>query len=73
MAKLETKSVLDIAKEAKVASRSLVSLTTKVKNEALLEMAAALNDNKTAILTANEDDMSTAREQGINESLLDRL
>jgi len=69
----ETKSVLDIAKEAKVASRALAGLTTKVKNEALLKMAAALSANKATILAANRADMDAARERGINESLLDRL
>lgn len=73
MGRLEVKSVFNIVKEAKVASRSLATLMTNVKNEALLKMAVALSEKKGAILAANQKDMIAARAKGVNESLLDRL
>ena len=48
-------------------------LNTTQKNEALLAMAEALLNRSADIIAANEEDLSRGREQGISESLLDRL
>lgn len=69
----KTRSVTEISKLAKIASRTLVGISTKVKNEALKQMADALLKNEKSILEANDKDMSGARAKGISEALLDRL
>ncbi len=66
-------NVEKIATSAKKASRSLVSISTDLKNRALDSMARALIDRADEILAANAEDMKTAKEKGTSESLLDRL
>lgn len=65
--------VVAIAKRAKEASRTLVALSTAVKNVALEAMAEALRLERAEILGANERDIKKAREQGVSEPLIDRL
>lgn len=65
--------VENLAKQAKEASRTLSMTSAEVRNSALLAMADALEENATDILSANEQDMNTARSNGVGESLLDRL
>ncbi len=62
-----------IAIRAKKASRSLVSVSSGLKDKALMSMSRALLDRADEILAANEKDMVAAREKGTSESLLDRL
>lgn len=66
-------NVIEIAKRAKIASRSLVGMSTKIKNKALLAMAEALVRKRHLIIEANAKDMDLAREKGTGEALLDRL
>ncbi len=65
--------VIQKAKQAKEAGKELAHLGAKVKNEALLAMADKLEAKKEKILAANEEDMKYGRENGLSESLLDRL
>jgi len=58
---------------AKLAARSLATAGTAQKNAALAAIAAALRAKTDAILAANAEDMAAARENGMRESLLDRL
>jgi glutamate-5-semialdehyde dehydrogenase len=58
---------------AREASYKLTTVTTEVKNNALLAMADALENNEEKILEANAQDMEAGRERGMNKSLLDRL
>lgn len=58
---------------AKNASPVLNRLNTTQKNEALLAMAEALLKRSADIIRANEEDLERGRQQGISESLLDRL
>jgi glutamate-5-semialdehyde dehydrogenase len=58
---------------AKQAARTMSSLTTKQKNEALLLMAEALIEHQDSILAANQEDLHRGRANGTSESLLDRL
>lgn len=58
---------------AKEASRKLAAANTADKNRALLAIADALLKQTENILSANRDDMARARENGMSESLLDRL
>ncbi|GAB6138371.1 glutamate-5-semialdehyde dehydrogenase [Halanaerobaculum tunisiense] len=59
--------------KAKEAERELANLGSEVKNKALLAMADALEEREEDILAANEQDMEYGRENGLGESLLDRL
>lgn len=65
--------VLDIARRAKVAARSLATASTDTKNRALEAIADALLVNQQRILTANQADVDREREAGLDEGLLDRL
>ena len=61
------------AEAAKAASYKLGTLSTKVKNEALLAMAHALEQRSSMILEANAQDLEEARKKGVKRSYLDRL
>lgn len=58
---------------AKNASLHLMTCGTNAKNNALLAIAKALEDQKHAILEANAKDMDKARENGMSAALMDRL
>lgn len=58
---------------AKVAARTMATLTTVQKNEALLLMADALVQDTEAIIAANAIDLQQGRDNGTSASLLDRL
>ncbi|GAB6099071.1 glutamate-5-semialdehyde dehydrogenase [Halanaerocella petrolearia] len=60
-------------KEAKEAEKDLANLGAEVKNQALLAMADALEERDEEILVANEKDMEYGRDNGLSDSLLDRL
>lgn len=65
--------IVEIAKRAKEASRTVGILSTATKDAALARMAEALESSVEKILAANDRDMKAARAKGISESLLDRL
>ena len=58
---------------AREAERVLGVADTNTKNNALEAMAAALETNADRIITANEADIENGRQNGMKESLLDRL
>ena len=62
-----------LAKQAKAASRELAKLTTREKNDCLLAMADALENNSDALQEANARDMDAAAENGLPSAMLDRL
>ncbi|MDH4100373.1 MAG: glutamate-5-semialdehyde dehydrogenase [Nitrospirota bacterium] len=65
--------VTDIAKRAKAASRTLATLSTDVKNTALLKMADRLEEQAAAIIEANKKDMADGEAKGLSKAMLDRL
>ncbi len=65
---LETKAVA-----ARKAARKLAKLSGGVRNQALLNIADALESGQGVVLDANEKDYNTGRENGLSEALLDRL
>jgi len=65
--------ILKICKKAKAASYELAKLSTEIKNQALLNMAEALEKNVSEILEANRKDVAASKERGVKEALLDRL
>lgn len=64
--------MLELLKAAKAAKTAVACLDTQQKNEALLAMAAAMEEYTSKILEANRTDMEKA--QGvISDVMLDRL
>lgn len=68
-----TEQVGELARRARIASRSLGLASRAEKDAALLAMADALRAGTDAVLAANAEDLRRGREQGVGESLLDRL
>ncbi|MFP1750671.1 glutamate-5-semialdehyde dehydrogenase [Lonsdalea quercina] len=62
-----------MGKAAKQASYQLAALSTSQKNQALLAIADLLEAESASILSANEQDVAAAREEGLSEAMLDRL
>lgn len=68
-----TEQMLQIARQARAASRPLSLLTKDEKNRCLQHMARAISSNRRAIEEANTRDMKTAAAQGLSSAMLDRL
>lgn len=68
-----SQEMIELGKNAKEASRLLARLTTADKNDALFQMAAALELNMEKIIQANKKDIEIARENGLTEPLIERL
>jgi glutamate-5-semialdehyde dehydrogenase len=66
-------TVLELARQAKVASRALALLSTEEKNRCLLAMAEALEASKDAIKAGNAKDMDASVGYGLTASMQDRL
>jgi len=62
-----------VAQQAQRAARHLASIKTAVKNAALHTMARALRSGQSLILEANTLDLEQARQEGLSETMLDRL
>jgi glutamate-5-semialdehyde dehydrogenase len=67
------RTVTDVCREAKRASRELARLDTDTRNGALEAIAAALEARTAEVLEANERDMEAGRSGGLDAALLDRL
>jgi glutamate-5-semialdehyde dehydrogenase len=59
--------------QAKAASKVLATAPTMAKNNALISMANALNNARSALKIANQKDLSAAEKNGLDEAMLDRL
>src|SRR2546422_2418283 len=66
-----TDYVVQKASRAKAAARQLATLSTAVKNKALLAMADALEAHEAELLEANKKDLAGAR--GLSKAAIDRL
>lgn len=62
-----------IGEAARIAYRTLASASEKQKNDALTQSAKAIRAASAEILSANAEDMATARNRGLTGALLDRL
>jgi len=62
-----------MGRSAGAAARVLASSSVKQRNEALLQIRAAIAADRDAILAANEMDLERGRENGLEAALLDRL
>ncbi len=58
---------------AKSASRKLANLSMKVKNDALLAIAKAIEKDKEKILNANQVDLENAKKANLSSALIERL
>ena len=65
--------VLMRGKAAKTASYQIVEATTEEKNTALLLIAEQLIKDQATIIDANKKDVNNGRENGLDESVLDRI
>ncbi len=61
------------ARAAKEAARVLALASTRVKNEALQQMARGLEEKSAAVLEANRADLERARTAGLTRAFIDRL
>ena len=52
---------------------TLAAARTEVKNQALCNFARLLRENTDSILAANEKDLENAKENGVKDTMLDRL
>lgn len=66
-------NVEEQAKKAKKAARQLGLLTSEEKDEALMVMAEALENEYQSILNANESDLQTGIAKGYEAAFMDRL
>ncbi len=62
-----------LCERARGCAAALASAKTEMKNGALLRFAALLRENTAAILAANEKDLANAKENGVRDTMLDRL
>ncbi len=71
---MDTKAeILDLCRKAKVASRTLATLSTAEKDACLLAMADALEKNTGVIKAANAKDIASGKVAGLSTAILDRL
>ncbi len=65
--------MLEIAVASKKASRLMANLSSALKNEMLILMAASLESKREHLKTENEKDLQRARENNMAPAMLDRL
>lgn len=65
--------LIELAKQAKMASRQIMNATTNEKNHLLMTIAETLSAHIPAILEANEKDVAQAIAHGMPANLQDRL
>ncbi|TRO79350.1 glutamate-5-semialdehyde dehydrogenase [Trichloromonas acetexigens] len=65
--------MLQLAREAKEAGRVMANLSSAVKNDLLVRMAAALEGGSEQLIAANEEDLAAARERDLAPAMIDRL
>ena len=63
----------ELGRAARGAAGSLARSSLEQRNAALSAAAAAIRENTAGLLAANETDMTTARERGLSDAMLDRL
>ena len=64
---------LDLGIRAKNAEPAISGASTAVKNAALAAISKALTDNTDKIIAENAKDLAAAKENGMSESMQDRL
>ncbi len=71
---MDVRSLVEVkARAARDAARALALCPTKMKNDALAQMAHGLVEKTEALLEANRADVERARSRGVARAFLDRL
>ncbi len=65
--------MLELGRNARVASRAIACASSGSKSTALRAIAAALNAARSQIRTANDQDLAAAAAAGLDQALIDRL
>lgn len=65
--------VQKVGRQAREASRAIARADSKVKNDALRTIAAAICRESAALIAANQEDLAAARAAGLEPAMLDRL
>ncbi|GIU30891.1 gamma-glutamyl phosphate reductase [Shewanella colwelliana] len=65
--------LIQLGQQAKQASYSLASLTGAEKQALLSQIASSLEANRATIIEANMRDVAMAKDNGLNEAMIDRL
>ncbi|AMJ86260.1 MULTISPECIES: glutamate-5-semialdehyde dehydrogenase [Alteromonas] len=65
--------ITELAKQAKQAAQTLAILDEAEKNAVLKDMAAAIRGNKDAIKAVNEKEVARARDNNLDDAMIDRL
>jgi glutamate-5-semialdehyde dehydrogenase len=63
----------NLGQEARHASRAMAKADTNTKNQALNFIAAAIRREKSALIAANQQDLTAAQANGLDAAMLDRL
>lgn len=66
-------SIVDMARGAREASLKLAAATLEERNQALMAIARAIENNQAAVLAANAEDVESATKEGLSTPLLSRL
>lgn len=70
---IDMSEVLLKGQKAKAASIRFVGVTTEEKNQALLEIAEGLLEDKSLIIEENAKDLQAGKERGLSDGILDRI
>lgn len=70
---LETDTLQATAQRARAAATVLATLSTTIRNAALLDLAEGLQSETDSVLKANEQDVAAAESSGMEEAMVDRL
>ncbi|OPL14902.1 MAG: gamma-glutamyl-phosphate reductase [delta proteobacterium MLS_D] len=65
--------IMNLAREAKKASRTLSTLSSETKNRALLRMADRLEEEAATLISENKKDLNGAEKKGLSAAMTDRL
>lgn len=68
-----SESIRNLARDAKETARTLSTLSSEIKNRALLRMADRLVEESAALLAENKKDLGGAESKGLSGAMLDRL
>ena len=61
------------ARDAKTAARRLATISTSVKNDALIKMANLLEEKEKELQSANVRDLEQGKQLGLSKAMIDRL
>lgn len=65
--------LIQLGKQAKETAYQLGLMDTKIKNDLLLHMASEIEQHTANILSENQKDLTAAKENGVIDTMLDRL